>query len=157
MRWRGKSDVTKSDWRVIFFVALPVMLLSVAWKVRESQKPVKVHLGDHKIASRLLFERINVEVKQHPYASKIEVSWARQWDKKSNLELFDYESLEWDRVQNRLSYTIDSYGWVYSQVETSGLDVLAQAHLQETPIELPASVYAQLRARGWTLTEHYLP
>ena len=76
---------------------------------------------------------------------------------KSGLDLSISESLWWKRGDATLFYAADSYGWVYSHVDTEGINVLAQAQLQDTPIELPTSVHARLRARGWTLTEHYLP
>ena len=153
MKGRSKS---KFWWRAIL-VTISLALARGAWKMRAMQQPVEVKFGPQKIASRLLFERMNVEARQHPYARTIEVSWSQPWPKESGLDLHRSEGLQLNRATHSLSYTADSYGWTYSQVEDSGLTVLAKARLQNDPIKLPASVHTQLRARGWTLTEQYLP
>lgn len=157
MTRRNEFEKKRLNWRVVLLTALPLVLAGVTWKLREELKPVMVKLGPQKIQSRVLFERMNVEAHTHHYARTIDVNWSQPWPKESGLDLFTSQNLTLDRSQHTLFYATDQYGWVYSQVEDSGLEVLAKAQLQNDPITLPASVHAQLRARGWTLTEHYLP
>ena len=157
MNWRGKSGKSKWVWRAVLLATIPVGLAGLAWKVRAETRPVEVKLGPQLIKSRVLFERINAEARHHPYASKINVSWSAPWLPQSGLDITMSQSLELDRSKHTLFYSTEQYGWVYNHVEDSGLDVLAKTHLDQDPITLPASVQAQLCARGWTLTEHYLP
>ena len=156
MKWRGRSN-KKFPIRAVLAATIPFGLVGVAWKAREMQRPVEVKLGPQPFASRLLFERMDVEANKHPYAREIDVTWSQPWPKASGLELSNAQSLQWKRGEQTLFYSSQQYGWVYSHVERSGLEVLAKSHLPNDPIKLPASVHAQLRARGWTLTEQYLP
>ena len=143
--------------RTVLLVGVPIVLIGAAWKARDLQKPVTVKLTQKSIHSRLLFERMNAEASRHPYAREISVEWSQLWMEKSGLDISTSESLHWKRGDKTLFYAADSYGWVYSHVNFAGIHILSQAHLKNHPITLPTTVHAQLRARGWTLTEHYTP
>ena len=156
MAWRGNSNNLKF-WKNTLFTLLPFALAGSAWQVHQWQKPIVVKLGPQFIASRVLFERMSNEARKHPYSRLIEIEWSRPWPKESGLNLSFSQGLQLDRSKHTLFYSTEQFGWVYTHAENSGLEVLAKAHLDQNPVTLPVAVHAQLRARGWTLTEHHLP
>ncbi len=159
--------------RRAFLFVLPIVLAGSAWEVRQLQLPIEVEIpspglqyeedGGFSVKKQKtpvfqqLIARLVAAHENHPFAASISVSQVTPWPKESGLDLFFAESLEWNRVDATLYYTTDKYGWIYSHVEKSGLNVLVKAQLEHSPITLPTSILSQLRKRGWTLTEHYLP
>ena len=159
--------------RRVLLLIVPLMLAGGAWKARQLQEPIhlpwdapplqKSRDGSFgpKPGKEPTFEafvsRVVKAVHEHPYASSIEISQSIPWPKESGLDLFMHTGLKWNRSDGTLSYSVDNYGWVYSHVDVVGLDILTQSHLGENPVALPPPVDAKLRARGWVLSEHYLP
>ena len=159
--------------RCALLLIVPLVLAGSAWRVHQLQQPVVVVLQpkeiqyheDGSFSSKTgevpsfeeLVARLITEARQHPYASSIGVGRTTPWPKEAGLDLHMSENLEWNRHDGTLSYTTDNYGWVYSHVETSGVDVLANSHLGETAVTLATKVENELRKHGWTLSEHYLP
>jgi len=136
--------------RRALLLAIPLILAGVAWKIHDLQKPISVSYGPEDIQSRVLFQRMAKEAKEHPYASNISVGWSRPWPKGSGLDISDSEVLNLNRGDGSLEYGILDSGWIYHHVELSGIELLAKAQLPMHPVSLSPSLDAQLRNRGWT-------
>ena len=140
--------------RRALLLSIPLILAGGVWKVRQFQQlrqPIFVSYGPEDIQSRVLFERIAKEAREHPYARNISVGWSKPWPKQSGLNLFESGSLSLNRDVGVLEYGIMESGWAYYHVEQSGIELLAHAHLPRYPTSLSPLLDAQLRKKGGLL------
>ena len=142
---RAATPKKRIFWLRLVLLLLPVLLAGGLWEVRRLIQPIDVFYGPEDIQSQILFERMGKEAREHPFARTITVNWCKQ----SGPQLFFNESLVLNRHDGTLEYGVDSSGWFYSHVEVSGIQLLAQAHLENNPASLPPKLDAELRRRGW--------